>query len=62
MTISVKEYLLIVTISIVYVFGKQFITNVIDYLYTNVFSNEFKFIIALLQIIILGIYYCYIKT
>jgi hypothetical protein len=62
MTITVKEYLLIVTISIVYVFGKQFITNVIDYLYTNVFSNEFKFIIALLHIIILGIYYCYIKT
>ena len=62
MTISVKEYLLIVTISIVYLFAKQFITNVIDYLFTNVFSNEVKLMIALLQIIILGIYYCYIKT
>ena len=62
MKLTVKEFITILFISIIYVNAKQFITNVIDYLFTNVFSNEVKLIIALLQILLLGIYYCYIKT
>jgi hypothetical protein len=62
MKLTVKEFITILFITIIYVNAKQFITNVIDYLFTNVFSNEVKLIIALLQILLLGIYYCYIKT
>ena len=62
MKLTVKEFISTLFIAIIYLIAKQFITDVIDYLYTNVFSNEVKLIIVLLQILILGIYYCYIKT
>lgn len=62
MKLTVKEFISTLFIAIIYLIAKQFITDVIDYLYTNVFSNEVKLLIVLLQILILGIYYCYIKT
>jgi len=62
MKLTVKEFISTLFIAIIYLIAKQFITDVIDYLYTNVFSNEVKLIIVLFQILILGIYYCYIKT
>jgi|LakMenE18May11ns_1017448.scaffolds.fasta_scaffold8965707_2 hypothetical protein len=62
MKLTVKEFISTLFIAIIYLIAKQFITDVIDYLYTNVFSNEVKLIIVLLHILILGIYYCYLKT